>query len=385
MRLLLLSSEFPPGPGGIGTHAAQIAAWMAKFGHQVLVITPQDYAAPQEITEFNRNQPYQIIPLPKHNRTVIEALARIQTLNTQVRKWKPDVLLSTGARSNWLVYALRTFRRTRWISVGHGSEFGVPQWWERLFTRLAFNRADQIVCVSRYTRSRMLEMGIHPGREVIINNGADPHRFSVLPQPVIQNFRSQHALTDKFVLLTVGNVTSRKGHDLVIRALPGILRAGVDVHYLVIGLPTQQALMKNLAAEIGVADRVSFFGTADQDTIIKAYNACDVYIMPSRTTPTGDFEGYGIVVTEAGLCGKAAIVTRESGLEDAVIHDETGILVPQEHPDAICTAVLRLAFDRPLLERLSRSSQQRAITSQTWEHVACAYQNLLNSMLRSDR
>jgi hypothetical protein len=59
MRVLVLSTEFPPGPGGIGTHAYQLASGLHERGWQVLVLTRQDVANDNEIEAFNRQQPFE--------------------------------------------------------------------------------------------------------------------------------------------------------------------------------------------------------------------------------------------------------------------------------------------------------------------------------------
>ena len=53
MRLLLSSSEFPPGPGGIGSHAFQVARNLLGLGWEVKVLSPQDYSTDEEIESFN--------------------------------------------------------------------------------------------------------------------------------------------------------------------------------------------------------------------------------------------------------------------------------------------------------------------------------------------
>jgi len=381
VKLLLLSSEFPPGPGGIATHAEQLALEWTRLGNSVTVLTSQDYAAPEEIESYNQRQPFEIIHLPHARNALLEGWLKLRQILSTARNNPPDVLISSGERSNWLMLCTHAVRKIPWLAVGHGSEFAVQQSWARLLTRTAFNKAERIVCVSSYTCRRMLACGIHPGREFVINNGAEDSRLYPLPKVEIDAYRREHGLRDQFVLLTVGNVTLRKGHDLVIHAIPRLKAAGVDVHYQIIGMPAERDLLEKLACDLGVSDCVTFLGKASNRVVLQAMNACDVYVMPSRTTSGGDFEGYGIVVTEAALCGKTAVVTRDSGLEDAVIDQVTGLLVPQENPDALSEALLRMACEPGLRERLAAAARQRALTSQTWRHVAHTYQDVLEEML----
>ena len=63
MRLLILTSEFPPGPGGIGSHAYQVALRLSGMNWEVAVLSPQEYASPEEIQTVNRSQPFKVVRL----------------------------------------------------------------------------------------------------------------------------------------------------------------------------------------------------------------------------------------------------------------------------------------------------------------------------------
>ena len=129
-------------------------------------------------------------------------------------------MLASGERSVWLAARLARLHGTPWIAVGHGTEFGTRNRWERALTRGSFGAANGVVCVSEYTRSRMHAAGVHGRREHVIPNGADPSAFRISPATA-DSRRSTGP-----VLLTVGNVTERKGQEVVIRALPDLPGVG---------------------------------------------------------------------------------------------------------------------------------------------------------------
>lgn len=381
VRVLLLSTEFPPGPGGIGTHAYQLAIGLFKRGWEVTVLTPQDYASEQEILSFNSSQPFTIVRLRHYPNTLLEGLYRLTVLLRWFHRWSPDVIVASGGRAVWLMAFAAPLVRRPWMAVGHGTEFGVPSGWERRLTRWAFGKASVIVAVSQYTRRRIKEMGIRVPRIHVIPNGADPQRFHPLPENRVSEFRRRFVSEKGRILLTVGNVTERKGQDIVIRALPLVLKAGIDVHYLLVGLPTIREKLEALAQQLGVAGRVHFLGRVDESTLVEAYNACDVFVMTSRLTPDGDFEGYGIAVVEAALCGKPAVVSGGSGLEEAVSDGETGLVVPQNDPVATASAIVKLLSDEEFFFRLAKQARVRALCEQTWEHRIGEYHRILCALV----
>lgn len=385
MRLLLVSSEFPPGPGGIGTHAYQLAKNFSLASHEVQVLTSQDYAGEDEIDTFNRSQPFEVSRLIGGKSTLAKALIRISKLNSTLRHFKPEVVLASGSRSIWTTALLMSFYRDiPWVVVAHGTEFGQLQGLVAWLTKLCANQASALICVSEYTRQAVRALGVHKPPMEVIHNGADNEQFFKLTEDKIIEQRRSLDVVSKFVLLTVGNVSARKGQEVVIRALPAILEKAPQVIYWMAGLPTERVSLEKLAVELGVEKSIRFLNRVSNQSLLELYNACDLFVMTSCQLENGDFEGYGIAVIEAALCGKAAVVSDNSGLAEAVMDGETGLLVNQNDPDATATVILRLVNDPGLLQKFSMQAQERAVNSQTWDKVAAKYLGIFSKYVRID-
>ena len=121
-KILIVSSEFPPGPGGIGNHAYHLARQLTLHGIEVVILTPQDYSTPNVITNFNQQQPFSIITLVDKAAKLEKPLHRLRILLKVVRDFQPDLLIATGARSTWVTALLTIFHRIPWLAVGHGTE-----------------------------------------------------------------------------------------------------------------------------------------------------------------------------------------------------------------------------------------------------------------------
>jgi phosphatidyl-myo-inositol dimannoside synthase len=382
LRVTLFSSEFPPGPGGIGTHAHQLARQLAARHWDVSVLASQDYADDGRVAAFNREQPFPIQRLGRAGSPVLTASRRLAQLARQVRANKPDLLVASGERVVWLASALATARPMPYVSVGHAPEFNAPPGLKRTMNRVAFGRADAVVCVSEYTRSRLEQLGAHPGEIAVIPNGADDSRFRVLPPQAGEAFRRERGFLDKRLLITVGGVHQRKGQDLVIRALPHL---PADVHYLIAGMPLEKPAFSAIAAELGVSERVHFLGVLDAATLLAAVNAADLFVMTSRHTASGDFEGFGIAVVEAALCGRAAVVTEGSGLIEAIEPGVTGLAAREEDPLSIAAQINVLLADRPRLAAMEQAALARAKREQTWDIRGRAYDELFRRVTAARR
>jgi len=383
VRLLVISSEFPPGPGGIGTHAFQIVLHLRKLGWEISVITAQDYASTLEVNKFNELQPFSIIRFPSARFPVLKAVLRLKLISAYIKQWKPTILMATGGRAVWLAALINEMHLLPSIAMGHGTEFGVRAFWKRRLNCWSFRKVSAVICVSEYTRQQVLLAGIKPKRVWVIPNGGDSTQFKTWSLENIEGFRKRSNLGGMTIVVTVGNVTNRKGQDIVIKALPLILKEVPDTHYLVIGLPTRRDEFENIARQLGVADHVHFLGRVDADNLVGYLNSCEVFVMTSRHAEDGDFEGYGIAVVEAALCGKPAVVSAESGLVEAIIDGITGTSVPMDDEQATAQALLSLLKDGNRRRDMGTAARDRALSEQTWAHRASQYDSLFKDLLRS--
>jgi phosphatidylinositol alpha-1,6-mannosyltransferase len=112
---------------------------------------------------------------------------------------------------------------------------------------------------------------------------------------------------------------------------------------------------------------VRFVGPASDAEVDAWYRRCDALVLAARESgASGGAEGYGIVLVEAGLRGKAVVGGRSGGIADAVIDGETGILVDPHDPADIAEAVVRLLTDADLAARLGHAGRRRALEELAW-------------------
>lgn len=347
---------------------------------EVKVFAAQDYSNDREVSAFNAESPVEIHRFSSGRGPVIELLARWRTLSSRTRQRRPAAILATGGRMVWIAALLAKIRRIPLLAVGHGTEFQQPN---RIFTALnrwSFSSAAPLVCVSYYTASVMSKSGIIPKRLEVIHNGADDSRFHRIDDAELAKIRIRHGLPNGRLLLTVGNVTERKGQETVVRAMPEILRQCPDTHYLMAGIPTRQRELTELADQLGVTQNIHFLGRQTSQSIVELMNLCDLFLMTSVTTESGDCEGFGIAAVEAALCGKPAIVSGGSGLVEAIEEGVTGLAVPQRDATATAEAIVRLLKDNALRRQMGQAAESRAKSKACWKHCVRSYHELLRQI-----
>jgi phosphatidylinositol alpha-1,6-mannosyltransferase len=378
MRLLVLSSEFPPGPGGIGTHAYQLSRHLHRLGWDVTVVTPQDHADPAEAAAFNAAQSFRICSVGGGGRRLSRSMRRVTATIAALREATPDVVLATGAASVRMAACLPHRRPV--VAVAHGSEVLPVGAAGRQLTRASFGRAEAVVCVSEFTRRRLHVLGAASTAVTVIPNGADDETFAPATADRTRAFRSRIGVGDAPLLLTVGSVEERKGQDVVVRSLPQ-LAGRWDVHYAVAGPDIESGLLAALADHLGVAERVHLLGTLSSADLVHAYRACDVFVLTSRSTASGHVEGFGIVAVEAALCGCAAVVTDGSGLVETVEPGTTALVVGEDDPAGVADAVDALLAAPDRRRAMGAAARRRALAGQTWTHVAARYDALLRQVV----
>lgn len=380
-RVLVIASELPPGPGGIGTHAFAVARELDAQGRSVRVLGSQHYVPEAEWLEFNRQSPFPVDRLPDGADPVRTAVARRRAIAAAIRDHRPDVVLVSGGRVMWLAAPLARRAGLPFVAVAHGTELGGAAW-QRALTRRSFDMATVVVAVSEFTAGLVRELGVQRSIEVI-PNGADGDRFR--PDAVRrERFRTAHGLGGGPIVLAVGNVTERKGQHLVVRALPALVGRFPNLTYVLVGQPTDAAELQREATRSGVGDHLRVLGQLDADDVVDAHAAADVFAMTSTSTSGGDVEGFGIAVVEAALSGVPAVVTSETGAAEAVVDAVTGVVVDGD-PASVGAAVTSLLDDAERRGRMGRRAEELARSGGTWAHRGRRYGQVLDQVAAGSR
>ncbi len=270
----------------------------------------------------------------------------------------------------WVAVRLGRLLKLPVVIYAHGEEITT---WRRSPRRskamtTAYRAADRVVANSEFTRDRLLELGVEPGRIALINPGVDLERFH--PGYETNDWHLSLGLAPRQrLILSVGRLSRRKGFDQVIRALPALQAQGLDVHYAIIGIGEDRDYLLGLATELDVQERVHLLGHVSPDDLPRWYCAADLFAMPNREID-GDTEGFGMVFIEAAACGTTALAGEAGGTGAAVLHEQTGLRVDGADSDAVSQALARLLSDDDLRQRLADAAKARAHRELGWESVA---------------
>ncbi len=203
----------------------------------------------------------------------------------------------------------------------------------RRLIRWAADNAAGVVAVCEALRDEFVRIGVDSSRVRVLRNGVDLDTFKPIDRTIA---RRKLGLREP-VLLSVGHLIPRKGHDLVIQALLEIPKASL----LIVGEGPMEASLKRLTDSLGLAQRVRFLGPVAHERMHEVYSAADVLVLAS------DREGWPNVLLEAMASGTPVAATNVWGTPEVVASPAAGVLISDRNPGVIARAVRNLLATPP--------------------------------------
>jgi phosphatidylinositol alpha-1,6-mannosyltransferase len=234
----------------------------------------------------------------------------------------------------------------------------------RWMVRRVFGAADFVIPNSRNTLAILKDEWHLPDERIrLLHPGVDTDRF--VPAPRSLAVRDRLGWTDRTVVLTVGRLQKRKGHDQMIRALARIRQAIPDILYAIMGDGEERTFLRELVRREGLEDQVQFLGELNDEALVHCYQQCDLFALPNRTVGR-DIEGFGMVLLEAQACGKAVLAGASGGTAETMWIPETGRVVNCDGPQDLASLVIELLGDHDRLTRMGQAARQWVVERFDW-------------------
>ncbi|MCD4693025.1 MAG: glycosyltransferase family 4 protein [Calditrichales bacterium] len=368
--ILIFSEDFPPYSGGIAQWAFGMANSLSRLGHNVKIYTR--YRKEFEIQPSSQNYPVCFIEGENWKKL------RTYYAHRTVRQYfdsgeKADLIIATTWNIGRGIYKVAKRMSVPLITVAHGLEVTRKMpFLKKLWLKKTLKQSSLTIAVSHFTYQFIIEkLGLPENKCEVFPNGVDIKQYCPLKDT--GKIKRRHQLENEKIILSLARVIKRKGHDKVIEALPKVIEKVKDVKYIICG-PWEEQFYKELRVLIDRLDlneQVVFTGYVNAEDLRLYYNACDVYIMPSRELyDKGDTEGFGITYLEANACEKPVIGGRSGGVTDAIVDGETGFLVNPASVDEIAGKLILLLQDHSLAQKLGKQGRKRIEKEFTWDIIA---------------
>jgi glycosyltransferase involved in cell wall biosynthesis len=378
----MLGWEFPPTiTGGLGVHCFELVSSLGALGIKVDLYLPLQKSAP-------------VSPHPNVKIIQVGGGSGVGAYGRAIRgaasdNYSRDLIGAMEDFSRQSLAALKA-SRTRyglvhchdWLTISAGmmakSALGIPlvltmhsteydrnpiPWsWISDIEALGVKTADRTIAVSGKMKDSLVgKFGADPDRVRVVYNGIDVAKYR----------KKDSCVRKEKLVLFLGRLTHQKGPEQFLRAAKKVYQHNRDVRFLVVGEGGLLPRLISLSIELGIADRVSFWGFVPEHEKRAIYSICDAYVMPSVSEP------FGISALEAMASGTPCIISKNSGVSEIA---RNCLLVDFWDVDEMASQMLAL-LRYPPLSRVMSSHEMKDAARLGWQETARKTIKVYNEVL----
>lgn len=251
-----------------------------------------------------------------------------------------------------VVYEIRAFWEDAAVDHGTSSEGGLRYRLTRGLETYAIKHADAVTTICEGLRKDIVQRGISADKVTVIPNAVDIEKFAVggIADAAL---KSELGLKDSRLIGFIGSFYAYEGLDILLRAFSMILTKAPDVRILLVGGGPQDASLRQLASDLGIADKVVFTGRVPHEQVQRYYDLLDVLIYPRLSMRLTDLVT-PLKPLESMAQGRLLVASDVGGHLELIRDGETGVLFKAGDPQSLAEKVIDL-FNKP-----ERWSQLRA-------------------------
>ncbi len=368
MKILMITENWAPRIGGIENYLSNIVTNLPSGASTVI--------AP--IHENTKNTPGVIRkrffwPLIKP-----AWLPLYLFLKSKIKEEKPDIILCgktlfEGLLASWLKKKFNI----PYVVFTYAMEIEVWAKTERKKLERVLQNADRVVYINEETKKSLIGFGVTDQQLVKIWPGVDDRFFNPISDSEKARIKEKYVLPEKYIF-TLTRLIPRKGVDVLIE---GYKNVNTDVQLVIAGTGPQEKALKELVQTLNLQDRVKFLGYVPDEDLPALYSGATVFALPPKKDPE-DIEGFGIVYMEAAACGLPAIGTLVGGIPEAVVHNQTGILVQPDNPQAVTEAITAFLTDENKRKMLGDAAKKRAYDEFRWSKRILLVKGMIDAVVR---
>ena len=254
------------------------------------------------------------------------------------------------------------------LCLAHGNELLSNKSIKKKRIISIFNKVDVIVTNSNFT-ANLIKKNVGDYNNIkVINPGAEDLRF-LKPDAFI-------SIKGEPILLTLSRLEKRKGHALVLQAVKRLKEKFPKIKYFIVGDGDQKPELERIVKKYDLIENVHFTGTLNEHQKKYLLDQVSLMIMPTLDESHNfSIEGFGISYIEAAFFGIPSIASNVGGTSEAVLHDNTGIII--DNNNQLFETVNNLLLNRIKLTKLGENAKKRAEQLFKWDIVVNNYLSVL--------
>jgi len=322
MNILFLTTH--ANTGGITSYILTLGEALIKSGHKVWVVSsggdcvPRIEAAGMRHVTLNIRTKSEVHP---------KLLLSLPILDRLVRDEKIDIIHAQTRVTQVMGFCASRSTGVKMITTCHG--FFKPRWFRKTFPCWG----EAVIAISKpVARHLSVDFAVDSKKIYLIANGIDLDRFVMTTDQIRRAARQKWGLGEEPLIGIIARLSDVKGIDVLIRAMPLILKEIPEAQLMIAGQGPEEDSLKKLTQDLSLSGHVEFKDIVNQtEGLLPGF---DVFVMPSL------MEGLGLSVMEAQGCGIPVVASRVGGLIDLIEDGKTGYLVAASDPAALASRVI---------------------------------------------
>ena len=373
--VLFVTNDFGPRAGGIETFIIGLIQ-RRPFGQTIVYTSFQENSA-QFDADWLANYGVRVI---RDRSKILLPTPRVALHLRGIIKKEGITTAAFGAAAplGLLSASMKRAGVVRTVALTHGHEV----WWAKVFPfnlllRRIGSTVDVLTYLGEFTRKAISKALSARAQSAMVKMapGIDVEHFISTDA---SSLRESLGLADKKVIVSVGRLVHRKGQDHLIEAMPEILKNVPRAHLLLVGEGPYREHLQNLVHQLKLESSVTFIGRIQYQDLPMYICVGDIFAMPSRSRLMGlEVEGLGIVYLEASSCGLPVLAGDSGGAPDAVIQNETGLVVSGTDNKQIASAAVALLTNLEASQKMGTVGRQWIVDNWRWEIWSKAFEELL--------
>lgn len=277
-----------------------------------------------------------------------------------------------------VVYEIRAFWEDAAVDHGSTRENSPRYRLTRALETWAVRRADAVTVICEGLRRDLVARGIEPGKITVIPNAVDVEQFEMGGRPDPE-LKLKLGLGASRVLGFIGSFYAYEGLDLLIDALPAILRQVHDVKVLLVGGGPQEAALKRRAMTLGLHDRVIFTGRVPHAEVSRYYDLVDVLVYARHPMRLTDLVT-PLKPLEAMAQGRLMVASDVGGHRELIDDGKTGVLFRAGSASDLADKVVALLESRQNWDAIRQNGRRFVETERNWAASVARYRGVYGDL-----
>ena len=367
-KTLTITLEYPPQIGGISTFIHQLVNALPHDKSVVLaphMADEKEWDATVLYKVIRANLFFPVFIWPRWVKLFFIARKIVKQEGIEL------IMVHHCLPVGYVAFLLKKFLGVPFLVFSHGTDVlaNTRSSWKKDMSRMVLRQCEQLLFNSESLKQRLLEkLPEFANKSTVVYPCPDADFFSPANQAEVELLRHQLALEGKQVVLSIARLDEGKGFPHLVKIMPEVLKRVPNLVWIVIGNgPKRDSIYEDIRKH-SLQNVVRYMGDVPHKDIKKYYYLAEVFALFTHPEPDGREEGLGLVFLEAAACGKPVIAGKSGGVEEAVIHGQTGLVVDVYGDLAGAgQAIVDLIKQPELAKQLGKAAQDRIKGQFVWE------------------